>query len=197
VKNRSIYRIRDEAIGSGRSVFTTQEFANLTGIKKAHVAVYLSRMAQKGLAVKLMKGKFSFSDNDLVIATQLQEPSYVSLDSALLFHGIRDQIPVNVQCVSTRNSIVFRNLGIEYHRISPQLLFGYRRYELERSYTLVAEPEKALIDGFYLNIYSLDDLMEYSNRMNFQPLFDQLMHFSGRGSRKMKGVIALLKKNRS
>jgi len=189
---QSIYDIRDAAKSSGRSVFNTQELANLIGSRKENAAVYMSRLVAKNLATRLTKGRISFTDNDLVIATQLYEPSYVSLDSALLFHEVKQQVPRNVQCVSTGNSLNLLRFGIEYHKVPGALFFGYKRYALGESYALVAEPEKALLDGYYLNIYTINDLLEHSGHLDFNTMAGRINEFSGRGSRKLKGALALL-----
>ena len=192
MNRQSIYGIRETARSSGRSVFNAQELANLIGSRKDHATVYMSRLVARHLATKLIRGKISFSDNDLVIATQLYEPSYVSLDSALLFHGLRKQIPRNVQCVYTGNSLVLHRYGIEYHKITSALFFGFSRYALGESYALVADPEKALMDGFYLGFYTFDDLVEFSGSLRFDTLTRQMNRFNGRGSRKVKEALALL-----
>jgi predicted transcriptional regulator of viral defense system len=192
LNRQSIYGIRDVARSSGRSVFNAQELANLIGSRKEYATVYMSRLVARHLATKLIRGRISFSDNDLVIATQLYEPSYVSLDSALLFHGLRKQVPRNVQCVYTGNSLVLSRYGIEYHKIASALFFGYKRHTLGDSYALVAEPEKALLDGYYLGLYTFDDLEEFSGSLHFDTLTGQVERFNGRGSRKMKEALALL-----
>jgi len=79
----------------------------------------------------------------------LVEPSYISLYSALLYHKLIQQVPVNIQFVTTVNPIVMQSVGLEYHKISPKLYFGYDKIKIENSYILIAKPEKALIDGLY------------------------------------------------
>ena len=107
IKELSLYMIRDLALKSGRMVYDTIQLANLINKDQAVSAVYMNRIVKKGLAKRLLKGKISFSENDLIIASQLIEPSYVSLHSALLFHHLIQQIPKNVQSVTPINSIKY------------------------------------------------------------------------------------------
>lgn len=197
MKSTSLYEIRDSAIASGRAVFTAQQLSNLTGKSRDVTKVYLSRLAEKGLAHRLVRGKISFVDDDLVEATQMIEPSYVSLDSALLFHGLIQQIQFKVQCVTPINSIRFEKLGIIYHKIPKTLFFGYKRHARMGSYVFVAEPEKALIDGVYLNRYKADDLEEHLGDIDLPKLESFAQRFGGNGSKKIKKVIASLQKKNS
>ncbi len=188
----SLYKIRDRAIRSGRAVFSVQQLANLTGKKREVAKVYASRLVEHGMAARLNKRKIAFSDDDFVIATQFVEPSYVSLGSALAYHGVSEQVTKEVECVTTRNSIHYKGLGIRYHKIATDLFFGYERLQKGNSYVFVATPEKALIDGVYLNIYSAGDIDEYLHRggVDIGKLRTLLGRFHGRGSKKLSKVIS-------
>ncbi len=191
-----LYRVRDLALTSGRLVFNVQQLANLIGKSKPVASVYSSRLVEKGLASRLMRGKISFTYNDLVIASQLYEPSYISLDSALLYHHIREQIPKNVQCVYPGNSIKLEHIGVIYHKIPHKLFFGYRRYNAEGSYVMVADAEKALLDGYYLGSFSFDQICEYSANLDFRIYRQLLSRFTGRGSKRLMEAITFLTKKR-
>jgi len=150
MKELNLYQIRDMAMGSGRAVFSIQQLANLTGKPKAVARVYASRLVKRGLATRVLRGRLSFTDDDFVVATQLVEPSYVSLQSALLFHGLTTQVPACVECISPKNSRRYLALGIAYHKMPPSLMFGYEAHARSGSYAFVADPEKALLDMAYL-----------------------------------------------
>lgn len=191
-----LYRVRDLALTSGRLVFDVQQLANLIGKPKPVASVYSSRLVERGLASRLMRGKIAFTDNDLIIASQLYEPSYISLDSALLYHHIREQIPKNVQCVYPGNSIKLDEIGIVYHKIPNRLFFGYRRHSSDGSYVMVADAEKALLDGYYLGTFSLDQVAEYSTDLDFRTYRQLLSRFSGKGSKRLMEAITFLTKKR-
>ncbi len=190
MKELSLYGIRDRALESGRGVFSVQELANLIGKPKRIATVYASRLAKKGLAWKLLKGKLCFERDDFIVATQLVEPSYVSLGSALLFHGIVQQVPKNVECVTTKNSLRLKGLGLVYHKIPSQLFFGFRKHLKGRSYVMVAEPEKAVLDALYLNVFSENDLRELRGKIGAEKLRSVAKKFSGRGSKKLWRLVA-------
>lgn len=117
-------------LNSGRMVYNVDQLANLINRDHSIAAVYHTRIWRSGLAKRVIRGKITFSDNDFIIATQLVEPSYISLWSALLFHKVSQQIPARIHSVTPRNSITFVELGLEYHKIPPGLLFGYDRHSI-------------------------------------------------------------------
>jgi len=151
-----LYEIRDRLLSSGRLVYSLDQLAVLLGVPESHAKVYASRLVAKRWAWRPRRGFISLTRDDFVLATQLVEPSYVSMHAALHLRGLLDQVPSTVECVTTRYSLRLRDLGIVYRRVKPSLFFGYERVERAGSYVFVATPEKALLDAVYFG-YSLPD----------------------------------------
>jgi predicted transcriptional regulator of viral defense system len=120
----------------------------------------LSRWVASGRLIQLRRGLYVLappyaraSPNVLAVASQIRKPSYVSLQSALSYHGaIPESVPA-VTCVTTgRPGRLETPLGeFLYRHLRPRLFWGYREVEIgggESAY--VAFPEKALLDLFYL-----------------------------------------------
>ena len=191
MKELSLYQIRDLALESGRAVFSMQQLSNLIGKSKPVCTVYASRLVQKGLAVRLIKGKISFEKDEFIIATQLVEPSYISLGSALRFNGIITQVQKDIECVTTRNSLKFKKIGVVYHKIPGSLLYGFKRHVKGKSYVMIAGPEKAVLDGLYLNIFSEKDLCEFRQKINMQKLRLLSKKFRGRGCKKLARLVGV------
>jgi len=189
VKEWSLYQIRDLALESGRAVFSMQQLSNLIGKSKQVCTVYASRLVKKGLAVRLLKGKISFEKDEFIIASQLIEPSYISLGSALLFHGITKQVQKNIECVTAKNSLKFNEIGVVYHKIPGSLFFGFKKHSKGKSYVMIAEPEKAVLDALYLNIFSEENLKELSHEISLRKLKSLLKKFNGKGKKKLERMI--------
>lgn len=185
MKTTNLYEIRDKAIASGRAVFSAKALAHLIQKPLPTARTYLDRLAKKGLAKRMMKGKISFSDDEFVNATQLVEPSYISLHSALRLHGLLQQMPVDIQCVTPKNSIRIRALGLRYHKIPPPLFFGYERVSRGGSYILLASPEKAVLDGWYLGVFDKKILDELGGKLVWEKLKEMAGRYRGYGSRKL------------
>lgn len=182
----NLYEIRDLASKSGRAVFSVQQLANLISKSKAIAKVYSSRLVKKHLAHRLTRGKISFSKDDEVISTQMIEPSYVSLTSALLFHQLVQQVPANTECVTTKNSIQYKRFGIIYHKIPVALFYGFEKHRKGTSYVFVAEAEKALIDSVYLNLIPKKVAKELSAKMDQIKLKSYVERFNRNGRKKLE-----------
>jgi predicted transcriptional regulator of viral defense system len=189
VKELSLYKIRDMALNSGASVYNSQELSNLINKNKNIALVYMNRLIKNGLAIKLTKGKISFIKDDFIIASQLISPSYVSLNSALLFHNISYQVPEYIECVNTINSFNYYNLGIIYHKIRPELFFGYKRYNKDGSFIFVANPDKAVFDGLYFKIFSKFDIKDFKKEIDFSELLSILKHIKINGIKKIMEML--------
>ncbi len=182
----NLYKIRENALKSGRAVFSVQQLANLMGKSKAVAKVYLGRMANAGLGKKVLQGKISFSDDDFVVASQLYEPSYISFSSALYFHGLLSQVPVKVECATTKNGRSYPALGLYYHRLPPALFFGFSVQKKGESYLMVADREKAVLDMAYLNILPLPLYREIAGKLDKKKLASYAKRFNGRGEKKLR-----------
>ena len=142
----------------GKTVFTTRQIAALTGSSLSTISQALGRMEQQGLVRRVTRGVWCipedprFSLYSLVPLLAGRHRAYVSLISALHLHGLIDQIPQIVFAVTTGHTRVRRtSVGTySYHRIHPHLFGGFDWYGKEQDF-LVATPEKALVDSFYLS----------------------------------------------
>jgi hypothetical protein len=116
----------------------------------------LSRWVKGGRLLQLRRGLYALAPpyrklrpHPFLVANRLVRGSYVSLQSALAYHGvIPEHVPVTTSVTTGRPQRRENPLGsFEYHRVSPGVLSGYR---LERfgdgQEALVATPAKALAD---------------------------------------------------
>ena len=186
MKELNIYKIRDLALNSKRAVYSIQQLSNLIKKPKRIAKVYASRIVRKGLASKPMRGRLAFVDDLYVMATQLIEPSYISLFSSLNFHGLMTQVPRDIECVTPKNSRCFETLGIVYHKIPPSLFYGYEKYAKAGSYVFVADPEKAVVDGVYLNALPENMMTEVVERMDRRKLEMYVRRYEGHGRKKLE-----------
>jgi predicted transcriptional regulator of viral defense system len=122
-----------------------------------------------------------------LIANELQQPSYVSLQSALAHHGlIPEAVPVTTSVTTGRPVTIDTPLGrYSYQHVRPEAFFGYHRVPIVGDQdVLVADPAKALLDLVHLtpggdaaeHLHSLrleglreirpEDLREHARRWN-------------------------------
>lgn len=119
----------------------------------------LSRWTKKGLLIRLRQGYFTFreykdkADYALYFANRIYRPSYISLHSALSFHGLIPESVVQITSVTPLKTASFQNLFGEYSykSIKKELMFGYSLVSIEDGRSMqIADPEKAISDLLYL-----------------------------------------------
>jgi predicted transcriptional regulator of viral defense system len=119
----------------------------------------LSRWIKKGLLIRLRQGYFTFPeykgkpDYAWYFANRMYRPSYISLHTALSFHGIIPESVVQITSVTSLKTAYFENTFGEYSykTLKKELMFGYALKPVSDGRTLqIADPEKALSDLLYL-----------------------------------------------
>lgn len=183
----NIYEIKDRVLDSQRRVYSLNQLSRLLGIKPTVMSVYSQRLVKKGLATKI-RSQIVFTNNDFVTANQLIEPSYISINSALYLHQKVQQIPFKVDLVCPQNSF-FVNNKYKYHKINPKLFFGFEKQYLDSVPIFLATPEKAVIDGKYLNLLSDSAIKELLLTLNKKLLQNYLKKIS---KLRFKGKTQLL-----
>jgi predicted transcriptional regulator of viral defense system len=146
--------------------FSLDDVAYTLGIQPGSAAVLCSRYVKKGLLVRLKRGLYArteqlrnYGQQDLFrLANFLQVPSYISLTTALSYHGLTTQVQRGFfESISLKRTRKFEvgQFTFLYSKISLDLYKGFERVED----VFIALPEKALLDSLYLaslGRYSLD-----------------------------------------
>lgn len=122
----------------------------------------LERWSSKKLLIKLRRGVFILNENDrkvnasrAYIANQLYSPSYVSLEYALNYYDLIPERVSDLTSITSKKTMRFMNEAgaFIYQHIKPEAFRGFNMLKDEAGLLfLIAEPEKALIDFFYLNL---------------------------------------------
>jgi predicted transcriptional regulator of viral defense system len=164
-------------------------------VDPASVRRQLSRLTASGHLIQLRRGLYALAPpyrkvkpHPFLVANHIVRGSYVSLQSALAYHGlIPEHVPVVTSVTTSRPGYRETPLGhFEYHHIKPEFFYGYDVIEVEDKQTaLVANPEKALLDLVFLQPGSdsrdyLEGLrLENLERLDFEEL-ERLAESSGR-----------------
>lgn len=129
-------------------------------VDPADVRRQLSRWVTRGRLLQLRRGLYTLAPpyqkvtpHPFLIANRLVRGSYVSLQSALSYHGLIPEGVNTVTSVATNRPATFHTpLGrYEYRHIKAPFLSGFRLIGLGNGQeAFVAEPEKALLDLVHL-----------------------------------------------
>jgi predicted transcriptional regulator of viral defense system len=144
----------------GLSLLTLNDFSKLFDIDNRQTLYKkIARLEKAQIVQKLIKGKYQFlfqPANDYTLANFLYQPSYVSLESALSFHGIITGFPYQITSISVKptKSIEVDQKEFKYSQIEKELFWGYKKQDN----FLLAEKEKALLDYIYFGIKGLRNL---------------------------------------
>ena len=121
----------------------------------------ISRWVASGRLVQLRRGLYALAEpharrsvDAFAVAGRLQRPSYVSLQSALAYHGvIPESVPVITSVTTGRPGKFKTPFGVfAYRHLQPGLFWGYRKLEPSPGQpSYMACPEKALLDLFHLS----------------------------------------------
>lgn len=161
----------------------------------------LVRWQEKGYILKLRNRWYAFGDAESheniewLAANLIYAPSYISLHTALSWYNlIPEMIPVTTSVTTLKTNKFSTPLGdFDYHRIKPELFgFGYTLENMDANITgsnqsrkiMVATPQKAVLDFFYINSFydSKEDMKDL--RLNDNELAkiinDEFYNFLGR-----------------
>lgn len=125
------------------------------GVSKTSATFLVHRYTKRGMILRVKRGLYAFPDAlppDLYIANKLYEPSYISLEFALSYHGVIPETVYEITSVTTKSTRRFEATGkiFTYRRIKREAFTGYRlKRQREFSYQ-IADPEKAFVDLAYL-----------------------------------------------
>lgn len=173
----------------------------------SYVRLLFYRWAKSEKLIKLKKGLYILNEpyrrslNLSVIACFLKQPSYLSLEKALEFHGLIPESVFVYTLVSPKRSYNFdTEIGrFHFRQIRKDLFFGYKGYKDKGCYYFIADPEKTIIDYLYfkagqnnfenfieemrfqnLSILNLKKFISYSQKFpkKFQKIFNYFINYA-------------------
>jgi predicted transcriptional regulator of viral defense system len=156
-----IYRMNYLSFKEQLKDFISFSLADVRKIDAGFDLRRLSEWQEKGYIKMIRRGHYVFSDlqvNETVLflmANKTYAPSYVSMEMALFYYNFIPESVYGVTSASSRKTNRFVTSFGEfiYHHIKPQLMFGYHLVSYRGLNFKIAEPEKAILDYFYLNAH--------------------------------------------
>ncbi|RJO60269.1 hypothetical protein C4544_05400 [candidate division WS5 bacterium] len=144
--------------GKSIPVFSSNQVIALFGLSETAADQLLHRYTKSGFIIRLKKGLYAFPDAlppDVFIANRLYEPSYVSLEFALSYHGIIPETVYIITSITTKATRRFEFGGkvFIFRRIKKQAFTGYESAKFNGINFLIADAEKAFIDAQYFRLF--------------------------------------------
>ena len=164
------------------AVITTADASARLAMNRDHASHTLARLANVGHVSRLKRGLWLIDTkaDPLAIAHHVTAPfpSYLSLQTALYYHGMISQIPAVIFLASLARTrwLTSPSMTCSIHHIAPPFFFGFEEYGPDK--VRIATPEKALLDFCYLS-------STRSNLFKTLPEVELPRRFSTRKARNM------------
>lgn len=139
----------------GILVIQTSDASACLKITRQHASQVLARLAKTNIIFPIARGLWAFTEkaDPLTFPEHLTAPfpAYISLQTALYYHGVISQIPDVVYAVSIARTRRYKNaLGvISIHHMEPEFFFGFE--VIGENQIKMACIEKALLDTLYFS----------------------------------------------
>lgn len=146
-------------------VFEPKEIVRLFGWSKTAVKFLLNRYIKRGIVSRLKKGLYMLagvSTQDFYIANRLCAPSYVSLETALSYHGVIPETVYTITSVTTGRAHERSVLKTQFRfqHIPIRAFTGYTPLVQGDCTVFVADAEKALVDYYYFVAHGIRQPLE-------------------------------------
>jgi predicted transcriptional regulator of viral defense system len=161
------YKYAEKINNSNKTFFNAKDLALLLGISnRRNLENTTKSLLDSGILTLIEKGKYYITRNkpdEFEIAQFIYSPSYISFETALNYHGILSQFPLITTSATTKKSVkkIIFNKEYFYTHMKKELFYGFEK----NGDSLIAFPEKALVDQMYLSlkgIKSLSNIDEYN-----------------------------------
>jgi len=144
----NIYEILEQLRKRKTPVFTTNEIARASKLKKSCAIVSIKRMVDKNLIFRVAKGIYALDQDPFLYASYIIPNSYISFNAALYMHKLIDQIPSTIHVVVPKR-VKKKVEGVKFISFPKKAFFGFEAINY-RGYSIwVADKEKALVDIMY------------------------------------------------
>lgn len=191
VKKLKLNLIRNKLKEEGLYIFSPFDLQKYFDVSQNTASLFLTRNVKKGNISKLRRGLYMFFGeyvNEMLIANQVYQPSYVSFNYALMFYNIIPETVYPITSATTKitRKFIIENITYSYSRIKKQAFVGYKKETFNGQPVLIAEPEKAFIDHLYfvdlgketlhgridVSALSKDKLLKYARLFKRKSLLD-------------------------
>lgn len=176
-------------VQSSKNIVTLQELGVLWQMpKKRKLTETVKYYIRTGKLRSLRKGLYAVTENysPFELAQKIVPISYVSLQSALRFHGMIFQHYESVTSIALQSKqVVINETRFIFHKIKSSTLFNDQGVLKHNNYTL-ASPERTLCDSLYYypslsidntNMLNASKLIEIARIYENKSLLNRITHF--------------------
>ena len=145
-------------------VFTTKTIRDIIGKERKYSNLILYRLKKARLILELERNKYTTHEDPWIVASHIVWPSYISGWAALQYHHLTEQLPWQIDVITTRQKkkreIKFANAKIKFIKTNPKYMFGFKKEYHQGFEIFIAEKEKSIADSFIFKKVSEEELLE-------------------------------------
>ncbi len=152
MESYSLSLITKKLLESGVTLVNTKTLKDILEIKSERTYYRIvNDFTKNKVLVNIEKNKYYVTGKSVdtfEMANFLYQPSYISLETALNYWGILSQFPFETTCITSKKGVTkkFEEKTYNYSHIAPKYFGMFTK----KNNVLIALPEKALFDQFYL-----------------------------------------------
>ena len=150
-------------------IFGAGDVRALFGLSAVATASLLHRYKKSGFISQPRRGLYIFPDAlplDFHFANRAYGPSYISLETALSYHGVIPETVYEITSVTTKATRRFEALGkiFSYRKIKSKAYSGYQVRKQNGTSFYIADAEKAFVDSSYLRLVCGEESISRFNK---------------------------------
>jgi len=196
-------------VGSkGLRVFTVSEVAGLLNITNITASQIIHRLVEKRKLQRIEKAKYllippeawkigEYTEEGIIIASQLISPYYLSYWTALSFYGWTEQPSRTIFVATTKikKAIELQGMTIKFVKLNPNRFFGFEEHWVGNQKVVVADREKTIIDCLDQPRYCGEvveiakGLWNGRKELNYKNLLDYSLRMKNGAIRKRLGYL--------
>ncbi|MBI2106680.1 hypothetical protein HYT57_01735 [Candidatus Woesearchaeota archaeon] len=157
-------------------LFTENDIAKLTNKGPKYVRTLLYRINKEGLIRRIEKGKYTTHHNEMIFASYITKPSYLSLWTAFRYYNMTQQQPFNIFIMSPVSKKPVKVGDTEIKFSKTKHMFGYIKERYADFDIFIADREKAIIDALLFRL-PLEDVFE---AITSETRFEKLAEYAKR-----------------
>jgi predicted transcriptional regulator of viral defense system len=170
-------------------LFTINDLSRTLRKDESYVKVVANRLHKKGLINHIERGKYTAHEDAAEFASYIIVPSYISFWTALMMHGLTEQLPRDIMIASLRSKkdILFKGQRITFIKMKD--LWGYSKTRYRDFDVFIAEKEKAIIDCLLAKNTPFDEIAKAlsSRKADFSRLADYAKRAGNKTAAKRAG----------
>jgi len=183
----------------GINLFSLNDAARIIVKPLHYTTVFLSRDKYIKRAARGIY--YTPNANEYEVASFILYLSYISLVSALRFYNLTKQIPNIIYIISSKRHAPINDLNgyrVKFIKIRKDFMYGYSRIDN----AFVAEPEKIVVDSFYLNRFveyaeetielgtlNFSKLLKYAQLTGKQSVINRIKKFVSKNNKTLVDIV--------